>query len=102
MRTITVSVTAEDIASGKRYDCEACPIALAVRRVIGPLDIFVCREIGRESIGIHPVPALPEAKAFMDAFDNGEAVAPFSFQLEVDDSWPSVSFPTSQEKPDRV
>jgi hypothetical protein len=36
-----IEVTAEDIAKGERDSCEACPIALAVRRAFGVAHVDV-------------------------------------------------------------
>jgi hypothetical protein len=81
----TISVTQEDIFLGEVGDCCECPAARAVRRAfpgcigasVGPFAIFVSRIGGR----VQQWPASQELREFMRAFDDGEPVQPFSFDL---------------------
>lgn len=89
--TLTVNVTAEDIAQGRRSDCHLCPVARALRRVTGS----VWAAVGRYEM----VWRGPNAKAircdtpdevirFVADFDSVPGVnippfAPFSFELEI-------------------
>ena len=85
MRTVEISVTAKDITEGDAEECTSCPIALAAarkfpdRRVrVYPLSIVLA------AIGTYSRYMLPaEAIRFVDDFDNGHSVQPFTFQLEV-------------------
>ena len=77
-KTITVNVTQEDIDEGQERECESCPIALAVRRLLN------CGVTVHEAICLfgakHGVCALAdEPFAFVKAFDAGLPVKPFSF-----------------------
>jgi len=80
-----ITVTAEHIAAGKREDCEHCPIALAVAEVFpgSPyVDEFAC--IITAGDGSETEFDLPdEARAFVEAFDNGQPAAPFTFTAEL-------------------
>jgi len=82
---VTVTVTAEHIAAGRREDCERCPIALAVAEVFpgGPyVDEFAC--IITAGDGSETEFDLPdEAREFVEAFDNGQPTAPFTFTAEL-------------------
>ena len=86
-QTVTVEVTADDIAHGKPGRCSSCPIALGViRSGIGATDIAVGLETcwvsmaHDEHLTGYEMP--DEALDFIDAFDNGRPVAPFSFSME--------------------
>jgi hypothetical protein len=88
-----IDVTAEDIAEGRRWDCEKCPIVLAARRALppsfqnltaSPTGLGYGRWERKQRFAI-PLPA--EAQGFMRLFDgDGRAgsVDPISFELDVD------------------
>lgn len=82
MRTVTIDVTADDIAKGKPKEPCDCPIAIATDRAFGGGVAISC---GQTLIGINfvdyslPVPA----RRFIRRFDDGENVKPFSFSVEV-------------------
>lgn len=81
LKTITITVTSEDIANGKRRYFTACPIALACKRAglkrIRVLDYAI-------RYGFSGIEGLkPKVKAFVHKFDEGEPVKPFSFCLHV-------------------
>ena len=81
---IKVEVTAQDIRRGKRGTCQLCPVAKTVKRVLGRGyrvsicdDIYVTAvkgDIGEVSFNM-PV----EAQTFINNFDYGRPVKPFSF-----------------------
>lgn len=77
-----VNVTQKDISEGLREDCFACPIAQAVRRVIGPCRWFA---VGNLDVWFGAIPvSLPvEAKKFINRFEGYQKVEPFSFEMEV-------------------
>jgi predicted RNA-binding Zn-ribbon protein involved in translation (DUF1610 family) len=81
---VLVEVTQADIDAGEQEECESCPVALATRRATGwpcrvdgvTIEVFHdCRWHG------HDAPA--EVESFVDDFDHGDVVLPFSFHLEV-------------------
>ncbi len=81
-----ISVTAEDIARGKRGSCGECPIALAVARALGKAtDVKVTcvfayiRHNLRDATTVYALPG--KATRFIDAFDDGEPVEPFTFTM---------------------
>ncbi len=80
-----INVTAEDIANGARGDCYACPIALAARRAgledpdVQDFLMYVSNDLG--DVESTDLPA--EAGVFMDRFDDGLPVQPFSFEVEI-------------------
>lgn len=77
MKTITIEVTADDIARGTRKSCSCCPIALALARCTGLV-------VSVESDWVYFMPDLPQtAVEFIKTFDAGKPVQPFSFELDV-------------------
>lgn len=86
MKTITVEVTAQDIARGLRQHCQLCPIALALIRCapnVSRVDVdwvSACLMLADSEDGLHAT--LPmSARRFVKRFDNAEPVAPLTFQL---------------------
>jgi hypothetical protein len=83
---MTVEVTAEDIAKGRRNDCNRCPIAIAIKRSAGcafasaaPGVAFVSIDLDGGSTRYR----LPrEASLFINDFDRYAGVDPFSFDME--------------------
>jgi hypothetical protein len=84
--TTLVRVTAEHIAAGIASNCFRCPAALAVLQALGdPGDrvevrhhcVFLYLAGGRRYRADSPV----ELSRFIDAFDDGERVEPFEFEL---------------------
>lgn len=88
---LRICVTKNDIKNGKKCDKRECPIGHAISRSLEPIrtrgwehsiwgnavTIFSNYEYGFDT-------ALPKkAIAFVKAFDSGEAVEPFKFQLVV-------------------
>lgn len=81
---MTITVTQHDIDHGRRGDCVWCPIALAASRAIGA-EVYAD---GAEIFSINnryqfQAETPEEACRFMEEFDAGEPVVPFSFELEV-------------------
>lgn len=81
--TITVSVTQEDIDKGIREDCNRCAIALAVARLYPNSEVLVSSGISISTPEAFQTYVIPkEAGFFMDKFDDGEKVEPFTFTTE--------------------
>ena len=77
-----IDVTYDDIQHGKQRSCFDCPVALAMTRAVG------CRTtVGRSSFTLEPRwwgAALPEeAASFVDRYDGGVPVEPFTFHVEI-------------------
>lgn len=85
MKTITVDVTAGDIARGTPGSGCQCPVALAVERALPGFNLYVGPEVaylGFDQTG--KTLSLPdEARAFIARFDLGLLVEPFTFDLTV-------------------
>jgi hypothetical protein len=81
---LIIEVTQQDIDAGQRFDCEACPIALALRRAG-----FADAEVGHSAAWRtpdeqweHQTTRLPyEAQNFIKRFDTLQAVEPFKFDI---------------------
>jgi hypothetical protein len=83
-RTVTVDVTAEDIATGGPWQPRYCPLALAIGRAVGGGEVIV----GTVDVTLHyatwAIVALPrQAILFERDFDAGLPVGPFRFTLRV-------------------
>lgn len=74
-----ITVTAEDIAKGKRVSSNRCPIALAVRRVI-PDFLWVNNWYVITQRGARPLSK--SASKFTRDFDKARPVKPFKFILK--------------------
>lgn len=89
---ITINVTQKDINSGIRADCHVCPVAIAVSRVLGLNDVeisaasiyadFAGSNYYREARIIQPLPL--QVRSYIRAFDAGNEIEPFSFNLDMD------------------
>lgn len=82
-----IQVTAEDIANGKREDCNYCPIALAVGRATHCKRVSVGRRIIMWDIRFVQSKSawMPSvAKEFINVFDafGSNYVSPFEFEVE--------------------
>jgi hypothetical protein len=77
-----IEVTQQDIDNGVQCSSVRCPIALAAQRQIG------CRwvSVGPNHLdtGHKRVPLPANARAFEYAFDLGDPVQPFSFEIALD------------------
>lgn len=81
-----IIVTAEDIAAGRQSEPSDCPIALAIARVFGER-VLVCPE---RLMSIEPYPELQlpaKVADFINRFDDGLEVAPFEFELPLEEQW---------------
>lgn len=79
-----ITVTEEHIQKGERRSCGRCPIAQAIHESTG-----VAMEVGIASAwpanGPYKCIDLPrEAQVFIDRFDRGSRVRPFTFEFPVD------------------
>lgn len=88
MKTVTISVTQKHIEEGIQQICNRCPIALAIRDLLPlhwPNDESV--SVWGGAADLYPSKTrllLPDAAIqFIEDFDIGEIVQPFSFELEV-------------------
>lgn len=86
MKTITVSVTQEDIEKGRRKEARSCPIALAARRAFKerPLAVdgwSIVLHADREDEQSLRLPR--DAERRLDAFDEGDPMEPFTFEVLV-------------------
>ena len=80
---VTVEVTKEDIASGKKCSARACPLASAMGRSLG-YPVYVSQSGWGDLGGERKLSAVPEVCIqFISRFDADEKVKPFSFELEV-------------------
>jgi hypothetical protein len=90
-----INVAQKDIDDGVRESCAACPVALAIRRKIRQGGIAVADRYmvvsgvqvtsSHTLIGTSSYSNPPEARAFIVAFDSGETVEPFSFDLPIEE-----------------
>lgn len=80
---LEIEVLNEDIAKGDQDDCHACALARAIKRRVAPYfraDVSVGSL--SFSIGIAASQNLPpECVEWIRAFDNGEKVEPFRFEI---------------------
>lgn len=86
MTLLDVEVTAEDIAKGVKEDCGACPVALALRRAgLGRAMVdgtSISWSFGVSGGGDVECPC--HVAEFIESFDEGDDVEPFSFQLTLE------------------
>ena len=88
MRTVEISVTADHIDRGTQCCTTRCPVALAIRDTLHPLSVDVQDDLihfgvsGGKYVFVHTP---EEAGYFVDEFDDGLPVQPFTFILEVPD-----------------
>lgn len=84
---MTITITESDIANGQSSACTLCPIALALERAtgerwfVGTKGVTLLVHLG-DPEGTWSL--LPDAaRAFVQAFDKGQSVEPFSFELDI-------------------
>jgi hypothetical protein len=89
----TVNVTAEHIARGTRDSCRFCPVALAVKEAFPNIEL-VAVDSAHVTMGGGPRRGgwieidLPDgATRFIETFDIGDPVQPFTFEL----NYPAVT-----------
>jgi hypothetical protein len=80
-----IEVTAEDIEQGHPNDPLSCPVARAIKRVMGRPHVWV--SVGDDEVCFDDTDIeLPLFVAmFVMEFDDGEDVVPFAFDLDVPD-----------------
>jgi hypothetical protein len=94
MREVVVSVTDEDIRLGKPKDGTCCPVALALRRAFPGVSVLDLDQDEAEILFDNgdslTLDLPPDAGHFVNQFDRHGpgAVAPFSFDLEVEEDCP--------------
>mgnify|MGYP001615771476 CR=1 FL=1 len=81
MKTVRVSVTKRDIAEGVPLDTQMCPVAIAIRRTTGVFVVDVTDYQFQFDSGNVDLPK--RVARFVDAFDFGDKVRPFTFTLRV-------------------
>jgi hypothetical protein len=77
-----IEVTQQNINDGRKHNCTSCPIALAIYQATGEEAAVSCFRtyLGEDCAGI----ALPSSAAlFIERFDAGKSVSPFSFDLPI-------------------
>jgi hypothetical protein len=83
---ITVNVTQRDIERGIRSKCSDCPVALAVKRALGKR-VKVFSGVSTSYLYLDhnkkPFPLPASAVEFIDRFDSGHKVEPFTFKLKL-------------------
>lgn len=85
-KTITVTVTQEDIDTGKRREPTECPIGLALQRrfkrpvIVGPGSIYVTKR-GFLRNSTFYVPS-PEMTRFIIDYDSRKPVSPSTLTME--------------------
>lgn len=82
-----IEVTQEDIIKGIRHAGDACPIALATKRTlgIGKVDVArdsICVQVETPHDQSEDIHLPQEASDFIEMFDLGEPVYPFSFEID--------------------
>lgn len=85
-----INVTAEDIKNGARVHCCICPVSLAIRRALNqPINLenyfnvqtgFMLISIVGEEVKRYNTPK--SVQRFINKFDMGKEVKPFSFFLK--------------------
>lgn len=85
---VTINVTQADIEAGTRQDCKACPVALAVKRLlVGGCSVNVSRLLEFEGHGLAVETNYPDTCAdFINDFDQGKPVLPCTFEAEIPDN----------------
>ena len=73
-------ISKEDIKEGVRYSCQADPISNHIRRKTKKQVTVEGTKIVVSSTKAFPLPKL--AKKFIEDFDNGVKVVPFSFEIK--------------------
>lgn len=78
-----IHVTQQDIDSGRQCDGNACPVALAIKRTIGPLFVGAL-VIKTSECGQDVVRTPMKVRQFISEFDSGLVrPEPFDFELNI-------------------
>lgn len=99
IKKLTISVRQTDILYGKKFNCESCPIALAVKRIWAgngekisvQIDSFSCRIFALSEEWLATLSE--KTRAFVINFDNNPdttKVQPITFDLEFYKIYPVV------------
>lgn len=92
MKTVTIDVIDQDIKVGTRRNAFFCPIARAANRALGGHGYSYSQmhvQVGDNLLGFRfgkPVFLSPQAIKFMEDFDTGNPVVPFSFRVAIADN----------------
>ena len=83
MKTYHIEVTQADINSGLKVDCLRCPIARAMTRTLTtPCNVGCCGWGTTDWVDRKwPVACRSQIIDFIQAFDNGNPVKPFTFKI---------------------
>ena len=76
-----IDVTQEDIDRGVKGACTQCPVALALARAFP--DVYVDVATTQLLVGDEFIRAPSVVSIFIEDFDDGEPVQPFSFDLDL-------------------
>lgn len=79
-----INVTAKDIRMGIRGNCLKCPIAIALKRAFKAKEVTVTTItflVDRLKFRIHELDDDSNIVSFIEDFDQGVPVKPFSFEL---------------------
>jgi hypothetical protein len=86
MKKIKIEVTRQDIDKGEKGSCDNCAVARAVNRHIDGLGgVESDGTIWYYNEGIHEIPTSKKVARFIDRFDEGKDVKPFTFTLNAPD-----------------
>lgn len=82
---VKIEITKSDIKKGKKQQIDSCPIALAIKRKLKARNICVSDGVAFNLEGNEYWVDLPnKASYFIDNFDDGLKVKPFSFIMTAD------------------
>ena len=81
-KDIKIEVTQEDIDRGEKGDCAKCPIARAIRRTLKVRYVHVDTDFLEWGPDYSCMNAPVKVSKFIDAFDEGRRVSPFTFMLK--------------------
>lgn len=80
---MTIKVTKKHIREGKRGFCRQCPVALALMNATNYKRVFVSSYSWQLGSGKQSGTLPQRAQNFIEDFDGGKNVKPFSFDLDV-------------------
>lgn len=75
-----IRVTEDDILRGKKDDCRACPVALALRRLFPTAEVYN-NEVAVQEREWRDLP--DKVMLFIEEFDGGRPVLPFTFTIDL-------------------
>jgi hypothetical protein len=84
-----IEVTQGDIDGGERWNPARCPLATAIGRALRRKVRVTCGSVWPLPASPGRIAALPRKAAnFINAFDQGRAVAPMAFDLNIPEPTP--------------